>query len=179
MNKTIYLQQALGLSSKDLSLLIGVTVTDLEMAGQGKEKLPLDKKCSLELLVSLSALATKKVVPPSLPESPAGRHQQIMEAVVQNERQQNKLVPLIQAEERRQKQQSTREGLLTFLANIKSNSEDNWIEVLNELFEQTPLPQPNSDALYSNRLKLKVLKYERRLLEQELQTVLALSEQLV
>jgi hypothetical protein len=86
------------------------------------------------------------------------------------------LISTLKQDELGEKQQLTRASLLGLLTTIKSYKEDSWTTTMGGLFAKIPKPIFNNKERYSNRIKLKTLKFERRLLEQELQAVIDKTE---
>lgn len=171
MKKVEYVQNALGFTQNEVLKIVDIQPDELKMHEMELEKIPWEKVIILESLVTYSKLAASKSQDLYKPGSNAAKHKSIAAQLVHNEAQQKTVVTKISDRKSSYNQQLNRWSLLEYLAIDKRLANLPWAKALKSVLGKKSMPGFDNE-LYQNEIKLKLLKYERKLLEQELQLLL-------
>jgi hypothetical protein len=168
MDKANYVKDLLGLTDNDVAQIMDVPAGDLKMHVMGLEKLTMEKRLLFDLLYSYTKLAASNGNDVYARDSQPAKHKSILEQLRQNEEQQRILVQKISDAESLCNQQLTRWSLLEYLAVDQKLINEPWSKALKAALGKKSKPVFDKE-LYSNQIKLKTLRQERRHLEQELE----------
>jgi DNA-binding XRE family transcriptional regulator len=169
MNRVNYLRDALGLTQEQLATALDITTDALSMHESGLKKLSFESYRILEILYLLSKYAAENRAAFYSTTSQDAKQKCIKALLEENEAQQKVLIPQLSLAKNQENQQLTRQSLLVKLT--PSDKQDDFWKNLSTILANSSQFKFEKEH-YNNQLKLRMLKYERRVLEQDLQKVI-------
>lgn len=171
MNKAEHCQNTLGFTLNEIAHIVEVTPADLKTHVTGIKKLPFEDVYTLDLLYRYTKWAASGVKEYYIPEAKLAKEKAIKELLRENEGQQKTLLKKISTKLRTYNQELVRASLLDSITDSSQTYENSFSTKLKGVLNKKTKPIFEKE-LYQNQIQLKMLKYERRVLEQDLQRLI-------
>ena len=169
MKKENAIRKLLGINQHDLALLLQVSRSQVAMYESGKRRLPLK---AMEKLSKLLLFSQKEVLKNEKQNCVSEENQKMLQQLTgENLYQQHIVEKKIKAFEKKQKALTNAEKTLSLLLNereIMNKEEILFVESL-ATTNKNKMALHNSNYLLQLQLKLEVLKFEERLLQEKLE----------
>jgi hypothetical protein len=171
MNKAEHCQNALGFTLNEVAHIIDVTPADLKTHATGLKKLTFADGYMLDILYKYCRWAASDLKEYYTSEAKLAKQNLIKELLQQNEEQQKSLLKKISNKLFTCNQELIRSSLLENISDSSQTFESSFSIKLKAVLNKKTKPDFEKQ-LYQNQIKLKMLKYERRVLEQDLQRLI-------